>query len=168
MLSAAASSAGRAVLRPLDGALDADLPRNVIGCGAVVGEDGTGEKNERPSAEPDSESHCSLPSQHGWPIIQMTRFSSKPLELRAPERLSLTEGGLVRCALRTPYRDGTTHVIFEPEDFMARLVALVPTRSLGVSTALRRRALLNLYSEIGLSNDAPEYSLAFAVPMRLR
>jgi hypothetical protein len=44
----------------------------------------------------------------------------------ATERLSLTEGGLVRLALKTPYRDGTTHVIFEPEDFMARLVALVP------------------------------------------
>src|SRR5690606_34811277 len=26
----------------------------------------------------------------------------------------------------TPYRDGTTHVIFEPLDFMARLAALVP------------------------------------------
>jgi hypothetical protein len=25
-----------------------------------------------------------------------------------------------------PYRDGTTHVIFEPEDFIARLAALVP------------------------------------------
>src|SRR5690606_33374952 len=42
------------------------------------------------------------------------------------ERLSLTEGGNVRCALKTPYRDGTTHVIFEPEDFIARLAALVP------------------------------------------
>jgi hypothetical protein len=28
--------------------------------------------------------------------------------------------------VNTPYRDGTTHVIFEPEDFIARLVALVP------------------------------------------
>jgi hypothetical protein len=28
--------------------------------------------------------------------------------------------------LRLPYRDGTTHVIFEPEDFIARLAALVP------------------------------------------
>jgi hypothetical protein len=28
--------------------------------------------------------------------------------------------------LKTPYRDGTTRVLFEPEDFMARLVALVP------------------------------------------
>jgi Putative transposase len=32
----------------------------------------------------------------------------------------------VRYTLKTPYRDGTTHVIFEPEDFMARLAALVP------------------------------------------
>jgi hypothetical protein len=43
----------------------------------------------------------------------------------ATERLSLTESGLVRLALKTPYRDGTTHMIFEPEDFIARLVALV-------------------------------------------
>jgi hypothetical protein len=32
----------------------------------------------------------------------------------------------VRYTLKTPYRDGTTHVIFEPEDFIARLAALVP------------------------------------------
>ena len=32
----------------------------------------------------------------------------------------------MRYALKTPYRDGATHVIFEPEDFIARLVALVP------------------------------------------
>ena len=29
--------------------------------------------------------------------------------------------------LKTPYRDGTTDVVFEPLDFMARLAALVPT-----------------------------------------
>jgi hypothetical protein len=27
--------------------------------------------------------------------------------------------------LKTPYRDGTTHVIFEPLDFIARLATLV-------------------------------------------
>jgi hypothetical protein len=32
----------------------------------------------------------------------------------------------VRYQLKTPYRDGTTHVIFEPLDFIARLAALVP------------------------------------------
>lgn len=28
--------------------------------------------------------------------------------------------------LKTPYRDGTTHVFFEPMDFIARLAALIP------------------------------------------
>ena len=57
-------------------------------------------------------------------LEHLARYVARPPV--ATERLSLTEGGLVRCALKTPYRDGTTHVIFEPEDFMARLAALVP------------------------------------------
>jgi hypothetical protein len=32
----------------------------------------------------------------------------------------------VAYALKTPYRDGTTHVVLEPKDFVARLAALVP------------------------------------------
>lgn len=32
----------------------------------------------------------------------------------------------MRCQLKTPYTDGTTHVIFEPLDFISRLAALVP------------------------------------------
>jgi hypothetical protein len=42
------------------------------------------------------------------------------------KRLSLTAQGKVRYELKTPYRDGTTHIIFEPLDFIARLAALVP------------------------------------------
>ena len=38
----------------------------------------------------------------------------------------MTSQGKVRYALKTPYRDGTTHVIFEPLDFIAKLAALVP------------------------------------------
>ena len=37
----------------------------------------------------------------------------------AEKRLSLTDHGEVRYELKTPYRDGTTHVIFEPVDFTA-------------------------------------------------
>ena len=33
---------------------------------------------------------------------------------------------MVAYTLKTPYQDGTTHVAFEPVDFMARLAALVP------------------------------------------
>lgn len=32
----------------------------------------------------------------------------------------------MRYELKTPYRGGTTHIIFEPLDFIARLAALVP------------------------------------------
>ena len=38
----------------------------------------------------------------------------------------VTGQGNIRYRLKTPYRDGTTHVIFEPLDFIARLAALVP------------------------------------------
>jgi hypothetical protein len=42
------------------------------------------------------------------------------------KRLSLTPNGNVGCQLKTPYRDGTTHVIFQPLDVIVRLAALVP------------------------------------------
>ena len=42
------------------------------------------------------------------------------------KRPSLTPNGSVRYQLKTPYKDGTTHVIFEPLDFITRLVTLVP------------------------------------------
>jgi len=41
-------------------------------------------------------------------------------------RLSLSSTGKVVYTLKTPYRDGTTKVAFDPVDFMARLAALVP------------------------------------------
>lgn len=38
----------------------------------------------------------------------------------------MTRDGRIRNELKTPYKDGTTHVTFEPLDFMAWLAALVP------------------------------------------
>ena len=54
----------------------------------------------------------------------MCRYISRPAV--AEKRLSLTPNGNVRYQLKTPCREGTTHVIFEPLDFIARLAALVP------------------------------------------
>ena len=62
------------------------------------------------------------------------------------KRLSLTPNGNIRYQLKTTYRDGTTHVIFEPLDFIARLAALVPrprvnlTRFHGVFAPIIRTA----------------------------
>ena len=52
------------------------------------------------------------------------RYLARPAV--SEKRLALTRNARVRYELKTPYRDGTTHVIFEPLDFMARLAALVP------------------------------------------
>ena len=55
----------------------------------------------------------------------MRRYITRPAV--STERLSLTAQGNIRYRLKTPYRDGTTDVVFEPLDFIARLAALVPT-----------------------------------------
>jgi hypothetical protein len=57
-------------------------------------------------------------------LERLCRYISRPAV--SEQRLSLTPNGNVRYELKTPYRDGTTHVIFEPLDFIARLAALVP------------------------------------------
>jgi len=57
-------------------------------------------------------------------IERLCRYVSRPAV--ASERLALTPQGNVRYTLKTPYRDGTTHVILEPLAFIARLAALVP------------------------------------------
>jgi len=58
-------------------------------------------------------------------LERLCRYIARPAV--AIERLSLTAQGHIRYALKTPYQDGTTHVIFEPLDFLARLAALVPS-----------------------------------------
>jgi hypothetical protein len=41
-------------------------------------------------------------------------------------RLSTDAAGNVIYQLKHPFRDGTTHILFTAEDFLARLAALVP------------------------------------------
>jgi Putative transposase len=44
----------------------------------------------------------------------------------ATERLSLLADGRVLYRLKHPWRDGSTHVLFEPLELVAKLAALVP------------------------------------------
>jgi hypothetical protein len=55
---------------------------------------------------------------------RLCRYIARPAV--AIPRLSLSSTGKVVYTLKTPYRDGTTQVAFDPVDFMARLAALVP------------------------------------------
>jgi hypothetical protein len=55
---------------------------------------------------------------------RLCRYIARPAV--AIPRLSLSSTGKVVYTLKTPYRDGTTQVAFDPVDFIARLAALVP------------------------------------------
>lgn len=57
-------------------------------------------------------------------VERLCRYIARPAV--SEKRLSLASTGKVRYELKTPFRNGTTHVIFEPLDFLARLAALVP------------------------------------------
>jgi hypothetical protein len=57
-------------------------------------------------------------------LERLCRYITRPPV--STKRLSMTRNGRVRYELKTPWRNGTTHVIFEPLDFISRLVALVP------------------------------------------
>jgi hypothetical protein len=56
-------------------------------------------------------------------LERLCRYVSRPPV--AVERMALTPSGHVRYTVKTPYRDGTTHIVLEPLDLMARLAALV-------------------------------------------
>ena len=88
--------------------------------------------------------HAGLDNQTGQraKLERLCRYVSRPP--LAVERLALTASGHVRYLLKTPYRNGTTHIVVEPQDLMARLAALVPpprmhlTRYHGVFAPHRR------------------------------
>ena len=48
---------------------------------------------------------------------RLCRYITRPAV--STERLSLTTQGNIRYCLKTPYRDGTTDVVFEPLDKIA-------------------------------------------------
>ena len=57
-------------------------------------------------------------------LERLCRYITRPAV--SEKRLSLTQSGNIHYQLKTPYSDGTTHAIFEPLDFIAKLAALVP------------------------------------------
>jgi hypothetical protein len=57
-------------------------------------------------------------------LERLCRYISRPAV--SEKRLAITANGMIRYKLKTPYKNGTTHVMFEPLDFLARLAALIP------------------------------------------
>ena len=54
----------------------------------------------------------------------LCRYITRPAI--ANERLKRNRAGQVVLQLKSPYKDGTTHIVMEPLEFMERLAALVP------------------------------------------
>ena len=57
-------------------------------------------------------------------LERLCRYVARPAI--SEQRLSLASNGNVVVALKTPYDDGTSHVVLSPMEFMGRLSALVP------------------------------------------
>ena len=57
-------------------------------------------------------------------LERLCRYIARPA--LSNERLSVNDRGQVLYRLKHPFRNGTTHVVLDPIDFIARLAALVP------------------------------------------
>ncbi|MFN8794980.1 MAG: transposase [Betaproteobacteria bacterium] len=57
-------------------------------------------------------------------LEQLCRYITRPS--LSDERVQLNAAGQVELKLKTPWRDGTTHLVMAPLEFMQRLAALVP------------------------------------------
>jgi len=64
-------------------------------------------------------------------LERLCRYISRPAI--SEQRLSMTDHGKVRYELKTPYSDGTTHVFFDPIDFIGKLAALIPPPRLNLT-----------------------------------
>jgi hypothetical protein len=65
-----------------------------------------------------------VPARDRRRLERLVRYGARPPI--ASERLSELPDGRILYRLRHRWRDGTTHVVFEPVDLVARLAALVP------------------------------------------
>jgi hypothetical protein len=65
---------------------------------------------------------CAAHERHK--LEHLCRYITRPAI--ANERLTLNRAGDVVLQLKSPYHDGTTHVVMSPLEFMQRLAALVP------------------------------------------
>jgi hypothetical protein len=57
-------------------------------------------------------------------LERLCRYMARPA--LASDRLERLPDGRIAYRLRHPWRDGTTGIIFEPREFIARLVSLIP------------------------------------------
>jgi ribosomal protein S27E len=84
-------------------------------------------------------------SQERDKLERLCRYISRSAV--SEKRLALTSHGKIRYQLKTPFRDGTTHVLFEPLDFIARLAALVPKPRVNLTRLDEKHPCLSPYGQ---------------------
>ena len=65
-----------------------------------------------------------MPLDQRAELKHLCRYITRPAI--ANERLQRNRAGQVVLQLKSPYKDGSTHIVMEPLEFMERLAALVP------------------------------------------
>jgi hypothetical protein len=65
-----------------------------------------------------------VPARDRRRLEKLCRYASRPPV--ATERLSRLADGRLVYRLKHRYRDGTTHMVYEPLEFLGRLAALIP------------------------------------------
>ena len=68
--------------------------------------------------------NVAVPARDRERLERLCRYAARPP--LATERLSRLPDGRLAYELRHPWRDGTTHVVFEPLELIEKLAALVP------------------------------------------
>ena len=64
------------------------------------------------------------PAHNRKKLEHLCRYISRPS--LSEQRLSLNNKGQVVYKLKTPYRNGTTHIVLDPLNFLSRLASLIP------------------------------------------
>lgn len=102
-------------------------------------------------------------------LEHLCRYITRPAI--AEQRLSLASNGNVNVELKSPYSDGTTHVVLGPLEFIGRLVSLVPrprvnlTRFHGVfssNSKLRKRIIPEKSVQESSEAKANRYGMSWA------
>ena len=89
-------------------------------------------------------------------LERLCRYIARPAI--AEQRLSLASNGNVIVALKTPYDDGTSHVVLNSMEFMGRLAALIPKPSVNLTRfhgVFSPRSKLREYAVPTKSADGP-------------
>jgi hypothetical protein len=108
-------------------------------------------------------------------LERLCRYITRPA--LANDRVQINAAGQVELKLKTPWRDGTTHQVMSPLEFMQRLAALVPRPRLhlirfhGVlapNAKLRAKVVPQAPAEPAQKERSPEDGeAALGRPMRL-